>query len=172
MITIAVQWTYIHTWELCRPVLGRNWNDDANISPQQTHGVTITSVLRQNDVAISFWRNNDFIITRCVRGPISVAPSIPETSWNWKCMYQYSSKLNLRHLECSKILSNWNKSEPEITSWQVNDCRKCHPGDHYWNYYPGTVYLSQATTKTHLESVEIRHPIFNWVVETVRLMTA
>ena len=34
---------------------------------QRTHGVTITSLLRQNDVATSFWRKNDVIITPRVR---------------------------------------------------------------------------------------------------------
>ena len=33
---------------------------------QRTHGVIITSSLRQNDVATSFWRNNDVNITLCV----------------------------------------------------------------------------------------------------------
>ena len=41
--------------------------------PASVHGVQrarntiITSSLRQNDVATSFWRNNDFIIASCVR---------------------------------------------------------------------------------------------------------
>ena len=33
---------------------------------QWTHAVIITSLLRQNDVAASFWRNNDVITTVCV----------------------------------------------------------------------------------------------------------
>ena len=33
---------------------------------QRTHDVMITSLLRQNDVAMSFWRNNDVVITSCV----------------------------------------------------------------------------------------------------------
>ena len=36
------------------------------ITYQCTHGVKITSLLRQNDVAVSFWRNNDVIITSCI----------------------------------------------------------------------------------------------------------
>ena len=36
-------------------------------SSHQTHGVIITSLLRQNDVATSFWRNNDVIIASRVR---------------------------------------------------------------------------------------------------------
>ena len=39
---------------------------------QWTHDVMITSLLRQNDVATSFWRNNDVIITSCVRWDDSV----------------------------------------------------------------------------------------------------
>ena len=33
---------------------------------QRTHDVMITSLLRQNDVAVSFWRYNDVFITLCV----------------------------------------------------------------------------------------------------------
>ena len=34
---------------------------------QWTHDAKITSSLRHNDVATSFWRNNDIIIASCVR---------------------------------------------------------------------------------------------------------
>ena len=34
---------------------------------QRTQDVKMTQLLRQNDVAMSFWRYNDFIITACVR---------------------------------------------------------------------------------------------------------
>ena len=34
---------------------------------QRTHDVMVTSLLRQDDVATSFWRNNDVIIASCVR---------------------------------------------------------------------------------------------------------
>ena len=37
------------------------------ISTQRWHGAKITSLLSQNDVATSFWRNNDVIIASCVR---------------------------------------------------------------------------------------------------------
>ena len=39
----------------------------SNVTTQRTHDVIITSLLRQNDVARSFWRNGDVIITSCVR---------------------------------------------------------------------------------------------------------
>ena len=39
----------------------------ATVPAQRTHDVMITSLLRQNDVAMSFWRNNEIIITPCVR---------------------------------------------------------------------------------------------------------
>ena len=37
------------------------------ILPQRTHDVMIKSLLRQNDVATSFWRYDDVTITSCVR---------------------------------------------------------------------------------------------------------
>ena len=39
---------------------------DTNVT-QRTHGVMITSLLRQHDVSTSLWRNNDVIITSRVR---------------------------------------------------------------------------------------------------------
>ena len=44
------------------------WNTIFNLTAltQWTHDVIITSSLRQNDVATSFWRNNDVIIILCV----------------------------------------------------------------------------------------------------------
>ena len=34
---------------------------------QRTHDVIITALLRRNDVATSFWRNKDVVITSCAR---------------------------------------------------------------------------------------------------------
>ena len=39
----------------------------SNCTSQRTHGAIITSLSRQNDVAASFWRNNDVILATCVR---------------------------------------------------------------------------------------------------------
>ena len=44
-----------------------NWLMSPTVHAQWTKGVIITSWLRQNDVETSFWRNNDVIITSCVR---------------------------------------------------------------------------------------------------------
>ena len=46
----------------------------------------------------------------------------------------------------------------------------CHPGGHYWSYYPGALSLNQVTV-THLESRHplmkiYRCPVFKWVAET------
>ena len=40
--------------------------DNSIAPPQRTHDAKITALLRQNDVAASFWRNNDVIIASCV----------------------------------------------------------------------------------------------------------
>ena len=42
---------------------------------KRTHDVILTSLLGQNDVATSFWRNNDIIITSCVNW-VAVVPDI------------------------------------------------------------------------------------------------
>ena len=50
---------------------------------QRTRGAIIASLLRQNDVMTSFWRNNDVIITSCVRWDmVSVVISNNLSSWN------------------------------------------------------------------------------------------
>ena len=39
----------------------------SHATSQRTHGVIITSLSRQSDIATSFWRYNDIIIVACVR---------------------------------------------------------------------------------------------------------
>ena len=50
---------------------------DAAVHAQRSHDLIITSLLRQNDVATSFWRNNDVIFTSCVRWVAEIS-----ISWN------------------------------------------------------------------------------------------
>ena len=47
--------------QICHP------NSVSGNTYQRTYGTIITSLLRQNDVATSFWRNDDFIIALCAR---------------------------------------------------------------------------------------------------------
>ena len=46
--------------------LHTHWSPNSCTAPQRTHGVIITSLSRQNDVATSFWRYNDVNVTSCV----------------------------------------------------------------------------------------------------------
>ena len=48
---------------------------------QWTHNVAITSLLRQNDVATSFWRNNDVIILRHVSADVGYGKSVDSLQW-------------------------------------------------------------------------------------------
>ena len=50
------------------------------IQSQRAHNVIITSLLRQNDVAASFWLNNDVIITLCVRWDLEFDDIVCETA--------------------------------------------------------------------------------------------
>ena len=50
-------------WQLFRP---GPWFNIKISSSQHTKGVTVTSLLRRNGVAASFWRDNDVNITPCV----------------------------------------------------------------------------------------------------------
>ena len=78
---------YYEIWPTLRPP----WR---SAETQRTHDGTITSLLRQNDVATSFWRNNDVIITACRDKPAEGRRSgmvarggwnktVPRTSVSW-----------------------------------------------------------------------------------------
>ena len=43
---------------------------------QRAYDVIITSLLRQNEVTVSFWRYNDAIITSCVRRAVDISPKV------------------------------------------------------------------------------------------------
>ena len=43
---------------------------------QRTHDTIITPLLRQNDVLMSFWRNNDVMIALCVRWVLSIMDGV------------------------------------------------------------------------------------------------
>ena len=51
---------------LCKCCLPQGTMYSSGIHTQWTYDVIITSLLRQKDVATSFWRNNDVIIASCV----------------------------------------------------------------------------------------------------------
>ena len=61
---ILQPWSQIKCW-----LIGNNQHTviTPNTETQRTHDAIITVLLRQNDVATSFWRNNDIIIASCVR---------------------------------------------------------------------------------------------------------
>ena len=55
------------------PVIGvaPERNADKLTEPsQRTHDAIMTSLLRQNNVATSFWRNNDVVIASCAHSKI------------------------------------------------------------------------------------------------------
>ena len=66
--------------------------------PKRTHGAMITSTLRRNDIATSFWRNDDVIIVSCSiwmaqvigivlrlrKGPTCLARPIPWQLMPWR----------------------------------------------------------------------------------------
>ena len=53
-------------WYLIDVSFKLRW-ENCSWKSQRTHDVIITSLLRQNDVTTSFWRNNDVIIMSCIR---------------------------------------------------------------------------------------------------------
>ena len=59
-----VSWFY--RWAKC-PGSTKCPGRTLHIVPQRTHDAIITPLLRQNDVATSFWRNNDVIVASRVR---------------------------------------------------------------------------------------------------------
>ena len=62
--------TWIHA--ICKDMYIKYWPKSFDVFDrfafsQRARGAIIMLLLRQNDVATSFWRNNDVIITSCVR---------------------------------------------------------------------------------------------------------
>ena len=64
----GAQWTWPNSFRVALTHWGRMTHMCVSKLTQWTHGVLIMSLLRQNDVVMSFWRNNDAaIIASCVR---------------------------------------------------------------------------------------------------------
>ena len=85
---------------------------------QCAHGAIITSLLGQNDVATPFWRNNDVIVTSCVRWVDRYF--VGYITWWWKStfLYQYSVCGVLFSLQISPD-SLW-KRKPELAMSNYN----------------------------------------------------
>ena len=65
----------------------------APMVPQRVLDAVITSTLRQNNVAASFSRNNDFIFASCVR-------------WGWAVSYMGISSSDFQ-LDCNYVFQSW-----------------------------------------------------------------
>ena len=84
------------------------WSLDSIIYSQQTRDATITSLLRQNDVATSFWRNNDVIIAPCAHWGAICFKTIDTKYWNrCRCIRRRDSRERLRRVNDYDI-RNWN----------------------------------------------------------------
>ena len=83
------------------------------------HDVTITSLLRQNDVATSFWRNNDVIITSCVRWDVkrfwrrSLKWLVPNLNKSWQRVNIFISLGN------SRMDGYWQKYENDNDNFGI-----------------------------------------------------
>ena len=92
-----------------------------NINSSQKHGAMITSSLRQNDVATSFWRNNDVIITSGVR---------------WKAEIADQQKL-------TRMQSLWFRL---LISWLIKVTVQCQSSDFELAVFWLTVYMQSRVT--------------------------
>ena len=84
------------------------------LTTQRTHDAIITSLLRQNDVATSFWRNNDVIIASRVRWE----PRTGMVIW-WHLHGKNSQRTHdakKRHYDV-KTTSFWRHNDVIIASW-------------------------------------------------------
>ena len=71
------QWKSYPVFHFCPSrLLHRHWDNHT----RRTHVVIITSLLRQNDVATSFWFSNDVIIAACVHWD-TVVPVLVQQLW-------------------------------------------------------------------------------------------
>ena len=63
-VSTQIQRMFSSFSNICQNV---TYHEQENLYTQRAHGVIMTSLLRQNDVATSFWRNDDVISVSCVR---------------------------------------------------------------------------------------------------------
>ena len=72
-----LQWiNRLHEWKFTKMMPDKHFNPDRiekNSITQATHGVMITSFLRENDAVTSFWRDNAAIFTSYARWGMSLA---------------------------------------------------------------------------------------------------
>ena len=87
---------------------------------QRTHDVILTSLLRQNDVVASFWRNNDVIITSCV-GSVYTWPELGHhctcrclSTEEHKAINRHSAEWRVRFFTCNLLN---NSVSPFMTLW-------------------------------------------------------
>ena len=81
---------------------------------QRAHGVIMTPLLRQNDVTTSFWRNDNVIITSCVR-------------WVRTIGVKSCQACNLiLELGCIQVMTE-NKTDPVPGCWWVRCSRQKRP---------------------------------------------
>ena len=83
----------------------------------RAHDAITTSLLRQNDVATSFWRNNDVIISSCARwdqqkfGLGKLFEISSGICWyHWQCRWHSAGRLLLRWQDRSRP---WTARVPE-----------------------------------------------------------
>ena len=122
---------------ISQPILANHWHINLwvfdSVASQRTHGVIITSWLRQNDVATSFWRYHGVIIASYVRyyGDATGRP------WFWSSLVQV---VGCRHLnQCRFFL---------IVPLQIN---KLQWGlkEKYTNFISMKNYLKMLSAKWH-----------------------
>ena len=107
-------------------------------SSQRTHDAMITSLLRQNDVATSFWRNNDVIITSCVHWNVSfflATANIRDCVCPEECsIYTYSlqqSSASLALLGLQQLLQDMEPSVEQSYHHAINQNDRMQPDNFY-----------------------------------------
>ena len=117
---------------------------------QRTHDIEITSLLHQNDVITSFWRNNDVIITSCVRWDLSmsspwftvVSTGVHFSAGTWFGVLLYA-EANTTPFSPSVTMAVWAPSSRNqrtavwassmvVTGWPVNNSAWAQENNFHW----------------------------------------
>ena len=83
-----------------------------------THDVIITSLLRQNDVATSFWSDNDVIFTSCDRWGVFMIPN---------CLTGGSTGCRYDSLWCHQRRWSWHHGDSPFSVYAGSQSYRCAP---------------------------------------------
>ena len=113
---------------------------DWNNHTQRSHDVIITLLLRQNDVAASFWRNIDVVITPCVRWVCTCLYTA--VSFLWNAWWQHG----VETISTLQVFCEFDQPVTDGFPWKVSVMQSFDVSSllsWYWPIYPRIFQFQQ-----------------------------